>query len=133
RAGEPGRRPPRRRRAPRLPRARRGAGVTAGAAAGAPLDRRAVAEAGHTGDEARARRALAEPDPGLRATALGALDRMGRLGHDDLAAALGDPSPEVRRRACELVARRPGDEAPSLLAALADEDPSVVEVAAWAS
>lgn len=99
----------------------------------APSRRRAVAEAGHAGDEPLARTALTDPEPAVRATALGALERMGRLTADDLAAALADPAPAVRRRACELAARRGGDGPPGLLAALADPDPSVVEVAAWAS
>ena len=94
--------------------------------------RRAVALAGHTGDEATARAALSDPDPGVRATALGALERLGALGDDELVAALADPHPTVRRRACEVAAGRPGDEGPSLLTALADTDASVVEVAAWA-
>jgi HEAT repeat protein len=95
--------------------------------------RRAVALAGHTGDVATARAALRDPDPGVRATGLGALDRLGVLEPPELRAALTDADAAVRRRACELAARRPGDAAPSLLAALADPDASVVEVAAWAS
>ena len=51
----------------------------------------------------------------------------------DLEAALDDPAPEVRRRAIEACAARPGDEPPSILGALADDDPTIVEVAAWAS
>lgn len=69
----------------------------------------------------------------MRATALGALQRLGELATADLQAGLADPSPVVRRRAAELVATRPGDEdGLSLLPALADDDPSVAEVAAWA-
>ena len=41
--------------------------------------RRAAALAGHTGDDATAFTALSDEDPGVRATALGALDRLGRL------------------------------------------------------
>jgi HEAT repeat protein len=95
--------------------------------------RRAVALAGHQGDEPAARAALVDPDPAVRATALGALERLGRLGADDLAAALADPDPGVRRRACEAVAARPGDDGVTLLPALADPDATVAEVAAWAS
>jgi HEAT repeat protein len=95
--------------------------------------RRAVALAGHQGDEATARAGLADPDPRVRTTALGALARLGALGGPELRAALDDPAPGVRRRACELTAVRPGDDGPSLLASLADPEASVVEVAAWAS
>jgi HEAT repeat protein len=95
--------------------------------------RRAVAKAGHEGDEALAQRGLDDPEPGVRATALGAMERLGTLTPDHTAAALLDPSPIVRRRACEAATGHPGDAAPSLLAALADPDPTVVEVAAWAS
>src|SRR5262249_26737495 len=75
---------------------------------------------------------LADPDPIVRATAIGALERLGRLTADDLVAALADAEATVRRRASEATGGRPGDEPPSLLAALADADPTVVEVAAWA-
>jgi HEAT repeat protein len=59
--------------------------------------------------------------------------RAGGLTATDLAAGLGDPAPAVRRRAAELAAAIPGTDAPSLLPVLADEDPAVVEAAAWAS
>ena len=91
--------------------------------------RRAAALAGHTGDHAAAETALADDDPGVRATALGALDRLGLLDDDALIAALGDESSTVRRRAVELAATRPGV---PLLASLDDADPSVVEMAAFA-
>jgi HEAT repeat protein len=94
--------------------------------------RRAAALAGHTGDETTARAALDDPDPRVRATGLGALERLGVLSPEEIAVALADPDPSVRRRACEVAAGQPGDQAPSLLAALADDDPTVVEVAAWA-
>ena len=95
-----------------------------------PTDRRAAALAGHQRDESLGRSHLASPDPAVRATALGALARMGRLADADVAAALADPAPEVRRRAAELAAATP---AVDLGPALTDEDPSVVEAAAWAS
>jgi HEAT repeat protein len=101
--------------------------------ADAAARRRAAALAGHAGDEATARGALVDPEPSVRATAVGALERLGVLTPEDLAAALDDPSPAVRRRACEAVALLPGDAPPSLLPALADDDPTVAEVAAWAS
>lgn len=95
--------------------------------------RRAAALAGHLGDVAGARALVTDPDPGVRATALGALERLGALADHELATALSDPDPSVRRRALEVGARLPGDRAPSLLAALDDPDPTVVEVAAWAA
>jgi len=91
--------------------------------------RRAAALAGHTGDHAAALAALADEEPGVRATALGALDRLGRLDGAVLVAALTDDSATVRRRAAELAATRP--EVP-LLGLLDDADPSVVEMAAFA-
>jgi HEAT repeat protein len=95
--------------------------------------RRDAALAGHRGDEAAARSFLDDPDAGVRATALGALARAGRIGAADLGLALTDTAPEVRRRAAELIADLPGDAPPSLSGLLADQDPTVVEVAAWAS
>lgn len=91
--------------------------------------RRAVVVAGHSGDLETARRGLDDVDGAVRASALGALARLAALDDDDVRRALADPVPEVRRRACELAATRP---AVSLLAALGDADPTVVEVAAWA-
>lgn len=91
--------------------------------------RRDVAVAGHTGDEATARTALAAADPGVRATALGALDRLGVLDDAALATALDDDDPAVRRRAATLAAAHPRVD---LLGALGDDDASVVEAAAWA-
>jgi len=93
--------------------------------------RREIAMAGHQRDESTARAALADPDPAARATALGALARMERLEPVDVADALHDPDPLVRRRAAELAARR-APEAVDLLPALDDPDSSVVEMAAWA-
>lgn len=91
--------------------------------------RRAAAVAGHAGDEAGARALLADPDPAVRATALGALARLGRAGAGDVSAALADPSPEVRRRACQVAAGVTGAD---LVPMLHDPDAGVVEVAAWA-
>jgi HEAT repeat protein len=93
------------------------------------IDRRAVALAGHTGDLPTAEAGLVDDDPGVRATALGALTRLGALDVDRLRAAFADPDPSVRRRAVELAARRPGLD---LLGPLHDPDPAVVEAAAWA-
>lgn len=90
---------------------------------------RLVAVAGHRGEPATAAAHLDDPDPRVRATALGALDRCRALTDADLADALDDASPVVRRRAVELAATRPGI---ALTGPLADDDASVVEVAAWA-
>lgn len=94
--------------------------------------RRIVALAGHQGDVGAARDALDDADPVVRATAIGALERLGALQVDELQAALEDPSPVVQCRACEAVARLPGDGPPSLVPLLAASEPTVVEVAAWA-
>lgn len=94
--------------------------------------RRAVAVAGHVGDAAAARAALHDDAPAVRASALGALERLGVLTPMDVEAALQDPSPVVQRRACEAAARLPGDGPPSLRGALSTTDTTVVEVAAWA-
>lgn len=91
--------------------------------------RRSVAAAGHAGDDRLIREALADPDPAVRATALGALARCDALDDATLATALVDGSPTVRRRAAELAALFPSVE---LDGALADADPMVVEMAAWA-
>jgi HEAT repeat protein len=90
--------------------------------------RRQVALAGHIGDVVRAREGLVDGDPSIRVSALGALERCGHLGVDDLRAALADPAPSVRRRACELAATTP---AVSVIGALGDVDPGVAEMAAW--
>ncbi|HXH56796.1 HEAT repeat domain-containing protein [Iamia sp.] len=102
--------------------------------------RAAVAEAGHRGCADPARAALDDPSPMVRATALGALRRAGALDGPALADALADPSPAVRRRAAEEVAALAGVDGTgavppgvTLLALLADDDATVVEVAAWAS
>ena len=92
-----------------------------------------MALAGHQGDEATARLGLQDPDPAVRATALGALERLGALAAADLQAALADGDVAVQRRACEAIAHRPGGQPPSLVNALAADDATLVEVAAWAS
>ena len=97
--------------------------------------RRAVALAGHKGDEAAARRGLTDPAAIVRATAVGALRRMQRLGPTDVLATLGDPSPLVRRRACEASIAFLGSEAALTAAvsgALGDSEALVVESACFA-
>ena len=94
--------------------------------------RRQVALAGHRGDEGGARRGLTDPNGPVRATALGALARMGALTSDDIGSAAADADPRVRARAAELAATlRPP--VPSVAAgALADPDPAVVEAGCFA-
>jgi HEAT repeat protein len=96
--------------------------------------RQAVALAGHQGDEAAARAGLGDDDPTVRATALGALARLGVLTDDDLNAALADNDPIVRRRVAEVApaAVLPGSAHALLRTLLTDRDSTVVEVAAWA-
>ncbi len=94
--------------------------------------RREAALAGHSGDEPSARQALVDEAPPVRATALGALARMGRLALGDLAAALEDRHPEVRVRAAELAAAFGPPGAALAGRALADGDPQVVEAACFA-
>ncbi len=95
--------------------------------------RKAAAVAGHTGDEATARRLLDDADARVRATALAALDRLGTLTSDELRRALADADTAVRRRALGLAAARPGDGPPSTLDLLDDPDSVIAETAAWAA
>ena len=90
---------------------------------------RQVAEAGHTGDEATARKSSSAADPVLRELALGALERMGKLSDADLQSAFGDDDHAVRRRAAIIAAKRRDV---SLMPLLADAHDGVVEAAAWA-
>lgn len=91
--------------------------------------RRSAALAGHTGDAAAARALLADPDPAVRASALGALGRLGQASPADVAAALADPVATVRRRACTVAVGVAGVD---LVPLLDDADAGVVETAAWA-
>jgi HEAT repeat protein len=96
--------------------------------------RRAAALAGHTGDEAAARALSDDHDGRVRATAYGALQRLDRLTETDLRRAAGDPDPTVRQRAAEMAAGAPEWAAVGAVLGdlLADDDRSVVELAAWA-
>ena len=91
--------------------------------------RRQVALAGHLGDRATAEAALDDTDDSIRELAIGALERIGTLDDDQLVSLANDPSIRVRRRVAELLASHtavdPGR-------SLHDDDPTVVEVAAWA-
>jgi len=88
-----------------------------------------AALAGHTGDERRARELLSDSSGRVREVALSALARMGALSPAEARNALGDPSPAVRRRACEAASRLVEVD---LRPMLGDPDHSVVENAAWA-
>lgn len=102
------------------------AGSSGGAGEWRP--RREAALAGHRGDEAGARDLLAHASPRVRASALGALARIGAVTPADVAAALVDPDPALRRRGCEVAIGHDVD----LVPLLGDEDSSVAETAAWA-
>jgi HEAT repeat protein len=96
--------------------------------------RKEVALLGHGADPAVARAALDDADPAVRATALGALARLGRLESGDLEGALADPVATVRRRGAEEAARAPRSVTASvaLVPLLADLDPFVAEAIAFA-
>jgi len=91
--------------------------------------RRTAALAGHSGDVATARRLLHDPVGAVRATALAALARIGAVTAADVRLALIDEDPGVRQRACEVSTSVDGVDP---IALLTDDDPRVVEVAAWA-
>ncbi|HWE54894.1 MAG TPA: HEAT repeat domain-containing protein [Acidimicrobiales bacterium] len=99
--------------------------------------RRAAAMAGHSvaaeghrpEDDARA--FLADPDPAVRATALGALERLAVLEAADLEGAATDPSPVVRARAAELAHDHGTGLTATLVTLLGDGDAQVVEAAAF--
>jgi HEAT repeat protein len=94
--------------------------------------RREVALAGHIGDEDTALEALGDPDPSVRATALGALARLGLLGFVQVEASLSDSDAKVRARAADLAAAFGSDGVGALISALADPDDRVVEAASFA-
>jgi HEAT repeat protein len=102
----------------------------------ADMRRRRVTMAGYRGDATRARRGLADPDPGVQVAALGALARVGELTAADVETALGRGAPVVRRRAVEVALGARGTGVRSslpraVIAALGDPDPLVVVGAAW--
>ena len=87
--------------------------------------------AGHNGDASTARAGLKDPSAEVRASALGALERLHLLHSDELGAALTDPSPLLRRHAALIAAGR-NDVGEALAVLLDDSNDVVVEVAAFA-
>lgn len=88
----------------------------------------AVVVAGHSGDADFVLAHLRHPHGRIRASALNALERLGRLDDDVLTASALDPDPVVRRRVAEIASRHGTVD----LGPLLDDDPLVVEMAAWA-
>ncbi|HLX78234.1 MAG TPA: HEAT repeat domain-containing protein, partial [Acidimicrobiales bacterium] len=93
------------------------------------LRRIEASSAGFTGDEQTARRLTDDAVAKVRAAAFAALVRLGAATPDDIRRALSDPSPIVRRGACELARSLSGTAFDALLD---DIDASVVEAAAFA-
>ena len=93
------------------------------------LRRRIAARAGFTGDTDGARAALRDPSPEVRQAAIRSLARLDQLDAATLATGLTDHAPEVRIAALELAAPRTE---PPIAHLLNDDDPAVVEQAAWA-
>lgn len=87
-----------------------------------------VVAAGHTGNAELPLESLRHPDAGVRASALRALARMNALTSDQLASALADRDPEVRRAAAELSVSFPDVMVHQLMS---DSDVFVAEMAAW--
>lgn len=94
---------------------------------GNPRSEVIIAEA--QGNVTALRQTRLDADPTIRATSLGALQRLGKLTDGELIAGLGDPDAAVRCRAIELGIERAGLDLVSLLD---DPDDLVVETAAWA-
>ncbi len=91
--------------------------------------RRAVALAGHQGDPDTAEAAQTDPDPKVRIAALRSLAKLGVISEHQLNRALDDADPAVRIAALEIAANH---SFPGLERLLDDQDPMVVESAAWA-
>lgn len=102
---------------------------------------RAVVVAGHRGQRAIAREALGHRSPAVRLAAIGALRRCQDYSAVDLIANLVDPDMGVRRRAAEVAPElhsqegttsQPSGLGAALMQTLADPEPLVAEMAAWA-
>ncbi len=94
-----------------------------------PQRRREAALAGFSGDPDTAEAALTDPDPRVRIAALRSLARLGVTSERQLSEALDDPDSAVRISALELAADH---SISGLERLLDDQDPMVVESAAWA-
>jgi len=90
--------------------------------------RQAVVIAGHSGDRALVKMGLTDEQPSVRESALGALDRLGILTAPTLEVFTTDIDVRVRRRVAELGAKFLDFD---LLPLLSDDEPLVVEMAAW--
>jgi len=103
--------------------------------------RTAAAIAGHLNDVATARQLLDDEDPDVRATALGALNRLQNLTEAELLSGLRDQHTLVLRRALRESVHWQGDIDTPITNTIAQQitellnhpDPLVVEAAAWAS
>ena len=98
------------------------------------LSRRLTVIAGWSENEPSARSSLELGDAVSRASALAALARMDALSIADLQSAVVDDQPLVRRRALLLLPDRWSEESAAqidLVAALHDDDPTVLEVACF--
>lgn len=90
--------------------------------------RRNVVIAGHTGDVDTVRAALRHDEPTVREAAYGAMARLGLFTAELATEGTIDSHPRVRGRVAELCADIPGFDLGPLLN---DDDPMVVEMAAW--
>ncbi len=93
--------------------------------------RRAAALAGHTGDPGRARELLVDPEPAVRASALGALARLGLLDEETLGRGFTDADAVVRIRAAELSPAIGTAALDPLVELLGDRSAAVVEAACF--
>ena len=84
----------------------------------------------HSGDYELAISLLDDEDAKVRGAALSSLEKLGKLSEKILEKSICDPSPEVRKRTIELLAKR-SEEIP--LNVFDDKDPLVVETACWAA
>ena len=94
------------------------------------MNRRRAILSGHSGDYKLAISLLNDKDAKVRGAALSSLEKLGKLSKKILEKSFCDASPEVRKRAIELLVKRP-EEIP--LNAFDDEDSLVVETACWAA
>ena len=91
--------------------------------------RQDAALAGYRGGIATAKAAQHDPDPKVRIAALRSLGRLDATTPEQITKALNDSEPAVRIAALEIAANHPQ---PMLEHLLNDDDPMVVEAAAWA-